>query len=82
MPEMSLQAPRSQGDMVESYRQWIVDARGLAKETAAERVALARRLLDFLRTCGRDIADARPVDVDAFFAENAKRWKRPLAVLP
>ena len=76
MPEMSLHAPRSQGDMVESYRQWIVDARGLAKETAAERVALARRFLDFLRTCGRDIADARPVDVDAFFAGNAKRWKR------
>ena len=63
--------------MVESYRHWIRDARGLVRETEVYRVRLAKELLAFLSVRGRELASATPLDVDAYFAENSSHWCRP-----
>ena len=62
--------------MIESYNRWIADVRGLAKETRGKRTKLADDFLSFLDSRCQSFTDATPVDVDAFFAENAKRWCR------
>ena len=69
-------APPAQERMIESYRHWIRDARGLARTTEVDRVRHAEELLAFLGTCGRTLASATPLDVDAYFAENSSRWSR------
>ena len=69
-------APASQEKLVESYMKWTVDARGLNIMSAKQRASLSRRLLAFLRSRGRTLAKATPVDIDAFISENAHCWKR------
>lgn len=69
-------APPAQERMIESYRHWIRDARGLARTTEVDRVRQAKELLAFLDTRRRTLASATPLDVDAYFAENSPRWCR------
>ena len=66
----------AQERMIESYRHWIRDARGLVRETEVYRVRLAKELLAFLSARGRALASATPLDVDAYFAENSSHWCR------
>ena len=68
--------PPAQERMIESYRHWIRDARGLARTTEAKRIRHAKELLAFLDIRGRTLANATPPDVDAYFAENSSRWCR------
>ena len=68
--------PPSREEMIESYRRWIADARGLSIVTQDARSGLARRFLSFLDARRRPLADATPVDVDAYFAENAGHLTR------
>lgn len=69
-------APPAQERMIESYRHWIRDVRGLARTTEVDRVKHAKELLVFLDTRRRTLASATPLDVDAYFAENSTRWCR------
>ena len=76
MSERQLNVSLPRDAMIESYRRWIVDARGLRESTGKCRARMALRFLGFLDSRATALADASPVDVDAFFAENACRWKR------
>ena len=76
MDKTTSEAPCSHEGMVASYSRWILDARGLAKGTECRRVKLAETLLSFLAARGRTFSEATPLDVDAYFAENASRWNR------
>ena len=69
-------APPALERMIESYRHWIRDARGLGRTTEAKRIGHAKELLAFLGIRGRTLANATPPDVDAYFAENSSRWCR------
>ena len=55
-------APPAQERMIESYRHWIRDARGLARTTEVDRVRQAKELLAFLDTRRRTLASATPLD--------------------
>ena len=76
MAKTHSKTPPAKEETIESYGRWIADARGLAKETQDARVRQARSFLSFLSVRRRPLADATPVDVDAFFAENASRLTR------
>jgi len=76
MAKQPLKAPLSTEGMVESYSRWILEARGLAASTNDMRVRTSKTLLSFLDARGLSISDATPVEIDAFFVENATRWSR------
>lgn len=76
MHRTSLKAPPAPERMIESYRHWIRDARGLTRMTEVDRVRYAKELLAFLATRKRTLASATPLDVDEYFAENSSRWCR------
>lgn len=76
MAELQVNTSLTREAMIDSYRHWIVDARGLRESTGKCRTRMALRFLGFLDSRATALADADPADVDAFFAENACRWKR------
>lgn len=63
--------------MLDRFVSWIRDERGLSPSTVD---VWSRRVANFLRWCGRtgrDLAELRPDDIDAYFiAFGSQRWSR------